>query len=111
MTKPFDDDELEEFELDENEIEDDEPDAMTRLGQSADGGRDVRPIVYVRKIAAGDLPKPIFEQLSEAQPTGVAPETVFYAVCDQGRTIGLFDDRDMAFFQARSHSLTPVSVH
>ncbi len=126
MTAPFDDigdwDDDDAFDDDRDEDSRDEDsrdqdgrrddggdDAMSVLGRSAESEGD--SIVYVRKIAARDLPKRITDQIAAAQSGVVDPDEEFYAVCDEGKAIGLFDSRDLAFFEAREHRLTPVSVH
>jgi hypothetical protein len=63
-----------------------------------------RPIVYVRPVAAEDLPDEIRSQL--------APGAGLYAVHDaDGQRLALVRDRGLAFVLARQNDLAPVSVH
>ena len=60
-----------------------------------------QPIVYVREVAAEELP----EELK-----GV--EHPFYALHDaDGNRLALTPDRSQAFALARQNDLSPVSVH
>lgn len=73
----------------------------------------VTQTVYVRPIAAAD----VFEQAVpgnriEIDGVTLEPDQQLYAIHDEdGRRVGLFADRDMAFAAARMHGVTPVSVH
>lgn len=63
-----------------------------------------RPIVYVREVAADDLPEDVRAQLMGADK--------IYAVHDaSGERLALVKDRNMAFLLARQNNLAPVAVH
>ena len=63
-----------------------------------------RPIVYVRPVAAEELPDDIRGQL--------APGMALYALHDaDGQRLALVRDRQLAFVLARQNDLAPVSVH
>lgn len=66
-----------------------------------------RPIVYVRRIGAEDLPADVAAKLPDA-----TAERPIYAVSDDaGRALAYFGDRELAFASARQHEMQPVSVH
>lgn len=68
------------------------------------GGEAKRPIVYVREVAATELPEEVRAQLMGA--------TKLYAVHDaSGERLALVKDRRLAFVLARQHDMTPVTVH
>lgn len=61
-------------------------------------------IVYVRPVAASDLPEEL-----RAHANG---QTNLYAVHDNnGQRLAVVSDRKMAFALARQHDLSPVNVH
>ncbi len=63
-----------------------------------------RPIVYVRAVAADDLPEEVRSQLMGAEKV--------YAVHDSsGERLALVKDRNMAFVLARQNNFAPVAVH
>ena len=74
-------------------------DTKFEFGQEASNG-----IVYVRPVAAVDLPKGVREQVGEA-------ETVYSVHSEAGEQLALVKDRKLAFALARQNSFAPVSVH
>lgn len=61
-------------------------------------------IVYVRPVAAADLPEELRAQIGSVE--------LLYAVHDaNGARLALVMDRDLAFMLARQHDLAPVNVH
>ena len=61
-------------------------------------------IVYVREIAVDDLPDEVREQVGDVQ--------VIWSVHGaDGQQLALVADKKLAFFLAREHDYTPVSVH
>lgn len=73
--------------------------ALTALGIEA-GER----IVYVREVALDEISGQDAEMARGLEK--------LYAVHDSaGNRLGLFGDRDMAFYVSRQHELAPVSVH
>ncbi|MBS8226761.1 DUF1150 family protein [Vannielia litorea] len=63
-----------------------------------------RPIVYVRKVEAGDLPD---EVRAQAEAVGD-----IYAVHNtEGERLALVQGRELAFVLARQHDMAPVTVH
>ncbi|SIO09457.1 DUF1150 family protein [Vannielia litorea] len=63
-----------------------------------------RPIVYVRKVEADDLPE---EVRAQARASGE-----IYAVHNtEGERLALVQGRQLAFILARQHDMTPVTVH
>jgi len=63
-----------------------------------------RPIVYVREVAAADLPDDVRAQLMGAKK--------LYAVHDAaGERLALVKDRQLAFVLARQNDMAPVTVH
>jgi hypothetical protein len=61
-------------------------------------------IVYVREIAVEDLPDEVREQVGDVQ--------VIWSVHGaDGQQLALVADKKLAFFLAREHDYTPVSVH
>lgn len=73
--------------------------ALSALGLEA-GDR----IVYVREVGLHESP--------DAEAMAAQGLTKLYAVHDgAGNRLGLFGDRDMAFYVSRQHELAPVSVH
>jgi hypothetical protein len=61
-------------------------------------------IVYIRPVAAGDLPEEI-----RAQLPGV--ETIYAVHRPDGERLALVRDRGLAFLLARQNDLAPVSAH
>jgi hypothetical protein len=60
-------------------------------------------MVYIRAVRPSELPEDV------EMPPG---HDVLYAIHDaSGERLALTDNRDLAFFMARSHDRTPVSVH
>ena len=73
--------------------------ALTALGLEA-GER----IVYVREVT--------LDEIENAEAVAAEGLQKLYAVHDSaGNRLGLFGDRDMAFYVSRQHELAPVSVH
>ncbi len=65
-------------------------------------------LVYVREVDSND----VLADTPSAADMGVEPNQILYAVhTADGDRIALLDDRSAAFAAARSHDLTPVSVH
>jgi hypothetical protein len=63
-----------------------------------------RPIVYVRKVKADDLPAELRAQVVEVSD--------IYAVHNtEGERLALVQGRELAFVLARQHDMTPVTVH
>lgn len=61
-------------------------------------------IVYVRPVAAEDLPQDVRDQIGAAR--------VVYSVnAADGQRLALVADRNLAFHLARAHDLAPVNVH
>lgn len=61
-------------------------------------------IVYVREVAVEDLPDEVREQVGDVQ--------VIWSVHGaDGQQLALVADKKLAFFLAREHDFTPVSVH
>lgn len=61
-------------------------------------------LVYVRAIKVTELPW-------EVQKQAQGHETL-YAVCNtDGKQLALVEDRETAFFLAREHDFSPVTVH
>ena len=74
-------------------------DTLSALGIEA-GER----IVYVREVAR--------DEISEDQAEATRGMEKVYAVHDgAGNRLGLFGNREMAFYVSRQHELAPVSVH
>lgn len=68
-----------------------------------DGGLQ-RPIVYVRKVKAEELPE---EVRAQAELAGE-----IYAVHNtEGERLALVQGRELAFVLARQHDMAPVTVH
>ncbi|KMW60162.1 hypothetical protein AIOL_000315 [Candidatus Rhodobacter oscarellae] len=61
-------------------------------------------IVYVRPVAATDLPDEVREQVGSA-------ETVYSVHDADGAPLALVKDRKLAFALARQHDYAPVNVH
>lgn len=61
-------------------------------------------IVYIREVAAADLPKEVLDQLQGATH-------IFSVNRADGERVALVSGRDLAFAVARQHDLAPVSVH
>lgn len=65
---------------------------------------DIKPIVYVRKVAVADLPDEIQAQVGGSK--------MLYAVHDaDGARLALVRDQRLAFALARQNDLTPVHAH
>ena len=61
-------------------------------------------IVYVRAVAVSDLPEPVRARLGDL--------TVVYSVHgEDGETLALAANRNLAFALARQHDMAPVAVH
>lgn len=61
-------------------------------------------IVYVKPVAAADLPEEVQEQVGELE--------TLYAVHDsEGQQLALVADQRMAFVLARQNDMAPVQVH
>ena len=61
-------------------------------------------IVYIREVAAKDLPKDIQSQIGKLEK--------LYAVhSDQGERLALVKERNLAFVLARQNDLSPVTAH
>jgi len=67
---------------------------------SQDGSK----IVYIREVAAADLPDDIREQAGDV-------ETLYAIGNEKGEQLALVINRDLAFDVARQHDMEPVSVH
>ncbi len=61
-------------------------------------------IVYIRPVAATDLPDDIMEKVGD----GDDPHAI---LGEAGNVLGLAPNRELAFFIARENELAPVSVH
>lgn len=61
-------------------------------------------IVYVRPVAAAELPEEIRAQLGGA-------ERIYALHRPDGERLALVRDRQMAFLLARQNDLAPVNVH
>ncbi|EPX76334.1 DUF1150 family protein [Salipiger mucosus] len=61
-------------------------------------------IVYVRPVAARDLPEEVQEQLDGL-------ETLYAVHRADGERLALVKDRALAFVLARQNDLAPVTVH
>ncbi|MBV2359755.1 DUF1150 domain-containing protein [Thalassococcus sp. CAU 1522] len=61
-------------------------------------------IVYVRSVAAKDLPQDV-----QAQLGGV--KTLYAVHNADGERLALVKDRRLAFMLARQHDMAPVTVH
>jgi len=65
---------------------------------------DAGPIVYVRPVAAADLPPELRAQTGDLSQ--------LYAVhAADGQRLALVADRKLAFVLARQHDFTPVNAH
>jgi len=61
-------------------------------------------IVYIREVAAKDLPKDVQSQIGKLKK--------LYAVhSDQGERLALVKERKLAFVLARQNDLSPVTAH
>ena len=61
-------------------------------------------IVYIREVAAKDLPKGVQSQIGKLKK--------LYAVhSDQGERLALVKERNLAFVLARQNDLSPVTAH
>lgn len=60
--------------------------------------------VYVRPVRVVDLPDELREQLGNR-------ETVYEISKPDGEQLALVGDRDTAFFLAREHHYSPVTLH
>jgi hypothetical protein len=61
-------------------------------------------IVYIREVAAKDLPKDVQSQIGKLKK--------LYAVhSDQGERLALVKERNLAFVLARQNDLSPVTAH
>jgi len=61
-------------------------------------------IVYIREVAAKDLPKDVQSQIGKLKK--------IYAVhSDQGERLALVKERNLAFVLARQNDLSPVTAH
>lgn len=65
-------------------------------------GRD--RIVYVRPVAAAELPEPIRAQAN-------AVHTIYAVHAANGDRLALVNGRQLAFVLARQHDMQPVHVH
>ena len=66
--------------------------------------RDQERTVYVRPVAAAELPDDVREQVEGLD--------TLYAVHDaEGQRLALVKDRNLAFVLARQNDLAPVTVH
>jgi hypothetical protein len=63
-------------------------------------------LVYVRKVAVGDLPKAVQR---EAEQGGL--DELYALHRADGEQVALVGDRRLAFTLARQNDLNPVSVH
>jgi len=61
-------------------------------------------IVYVRPVAAAELPEPIRAQAS-------ATHTIYAVHAANGDRLALVNGRRLAFALAREHDMQPVHVH
>ena len=61
-------------------------------------------MVYVREIAAEDLPQEVQQKIGKA-------ETVFALHDATGQPLALARNRSEAFFLAKENDLAPVSLH
>lgn len=61
-------------------------------------------IVYVRPVAAEDLPGEIRDQIEDG-------ETLYAVHKSDGERLAVVKDRKMAFMLARQNDLSPVTVH
>ena len=61
-------------------------------------------IVYVREVSVNDLPYKLSEQVDGL-------EVIWSVHGADGRQLALVADRKLAFYLAREHDFTPVSVH
>lgn len=68
------------------------------------GDKEQGNTVYIRRVAVDSLPQEVREQ---------APglDNIYAVHGKDGERLALVKDRDMAFFLARQHEMTPVSVH
>jgi len=67
-------------------------------------GEVAKPIVYVRPVAAKDLPEALRAQTGDLN--------VLYSVHDKdGQRLALVGDRKLAFALARQHDFAPENVH
>ena len=75
------------------------------MNTKVDFGRfDEGRTVYVRPVAAADLPEDLRKQIDA--------QDVLYAVHrTDGERLALVRDRDLAFTLARQNDLAPVTVH
>ncbi|WP_170360531.1 DUF1150 family protein [Ruegeria arenilitoris] len=72
----------------------------TPIEYNAEGDR----IVYVKTVDVADLPRDVRDKAGDLDQ--------LYAVHDSdGQQLALVTDRNMAFFLAREHDLSPVAVH
>jgi hypothetical protein len=61
-------------------------------------------IVYIREVAAKDLPKDVQSQIGKLKK--------LYAVhSDQGERLAFVKERNLAFVLARQNDLSPVTAH
>ncbi len=61
-------------------------------------------IVYIRPIAAAELPDEIRAQIGDV-------ETLYSVNRPDGERLALVRDRGLAFLLARQHDLAPVNAH
>ncbi len=61
-------------------------------------------IVYIRPIAAAELPDEIRAQIGDV-------ETLYSVNRPDGERVALVRDRSLAFLLARHHDLAPVNAH
>ena len=69
-------------------------------------------LVYVREISAGDLKLQLSDDEVLQMSGDIDDDTPLYAVhTADGARIAVLNDRTAAFATARTHEMTPVSVH
>jgi hypothetical protein len=61
-------------------------------------------IVYIRPVQVSDLPADLQDEIG-------ALATVYAVHRPDGERVALVADRKLAFYLAREHEMTPVSVH
>lgn len=69
------------------------------------------PLDMLRRISATELAQLGMQQIAYVKPIEVDGRTVQEVHAADGTTIGVMDDRDVAFAAVRQHDLEPMSVH
>jgi len=74
------------------------------MSESQPNANSSNKIVYIREVAAKDLPKDVQSQIGKLKK--------LYAVhSDQGERLALVKERNLAFVLARQNDLSPVTAH